>query len=504
MTVVEPWGPGHVIAGKFKLIEQLGRGGMGSVWAADHLALNSRVAVKIIDPAIANSTEALDRFLREAQSAAALRSPHVVQTFDYGVDGGVPFIAMELLEGRTLAQRIEQDGPIPIDIAAVIMTQVCRAISRAHDAGIIHRDLKPDNIFLVTNDDEEIAKVLDFGIAKATGSVLGSSSQTRTGAVLGTPYYMSPEQAEGNRSVDHRTDLWSLAVIAFECVTGVRPFESAALGDLILQICVRPIRKPSSVLPVPELFDEFFAKGTQRDVSKRFQSSRELATAIRLAAGLRASSGETTKLRVPGEDPTGAPRALMDSQLGRTPQGSINTPQGLRTNLEHATGVTAKGLGTPQPPLNATTGGMGAVAHTQRSSRPPTAIIIGATVAAIVLALGVAFIALRNKEPADAHLAGTPPTPSATATEAKAAEPPPPSEPAKVAPAEPAKVAEPTAAAPTPSAEQPVVAPVPAEPTSAPAKPGDKRVVARPAPAKPGPAKPAPAGTPRTRVDFGF
>src|SRR5689334_5323196 len=197
MSTVTPWGPGHVIAQKFRLVRRLGQGGMGSVWAADHLALNSQVAVKIIDPAIASNAEALGRFLREAQSAAALRSPHVVQTFDYGVEDGVPFIAMELLEGQSLAQRLEQSGRLTLEQTAKIMTEVGRAISRAHDAGIVHRDLKPDNIYLVKNDDEEIAKVLDFGIAKATGGQLGNSSQTRTGAILGTPYYMSPEQAEG-------------------------------------------------------------------------------------------------------------------------------------------------------------------------------------------------------------------------------------------------------------------------------------------------------------------
>src|SRR5215510_3880027 len=149
MDFSEPWGPGHVIANKFRLVRQLGRGGMGSVWAADHLALSSQVAVKIIDPAIARNQEALARFLREAQAAAALRSPHVVQTFDYGVQDGVPFIAMQLLEGESLAHRIERAGPIPLPETAKIMTQVGRAIARAHEAGIVHRDLKPDNIFLV-------------------------------------------------------------------------------------------------------------------------------------------------------------------------------------------------------------------------------------------------------------------------------------------------------------------------------------------------------------------
>jgi serine/threonine protein kinase len=477
MSGTEPWGADYVIAGKFRLIRQLGRGGMGSVWAADHLALNSHVAVKIIDPAIASSTEALQRFLREAQAAAALRSPHVVQTFDYGVENGVPFIAMELLEGQTLAQRLGEVGKLSLETTAHILTQVGRAIARAHDAGIIHRDLKPDNIFLVRNDDEEIAKVLDFGIAKATGSALGTSSQTRTGAILGTPYYMSPEQAEGNRSVDHRTDLWSLAVIAFECATGKRPFESEALGDLILQICVRPIRKPSSVVAtLPPSFDEWFAKATQRDPAQRFQSARELATGLRMVAGLRASGGESKPLPVGGTEADAPPKLAQ----------------------------------TPERPLHVTTGGMGAVAHTSTGSsygvpsRTSTPLIVGATIGALTLAAVVGLLVVRasgRAEPAAGASSGTAAAATSVAATAPKAEPlvkPP-------EPAVPASVDPLVAPAPTPAEAAASPSPVPDAPRSASPKPlaapAKNAKVTPPVKRTEKPAEPAP---PKKRVDFGF
>jgi serine/threonine-protein kinase len=278
----QPWGPGYVIAGKYRLTEKLGQGGMGAVWRADHLTLNAPVAVKLLDPSIANTEEGLARFMREAQSAAALRSTHVVQTFDYGVHEGVPFIVMELLVGQSLAHRLSTTGPLPATAVASILKQVARAITKAHQAGIIHRDLKPDNVFLVeTDDDEPVAKVLDFGIAKANGDLaLNAASKTRTGALLGTPFYMSPEQAQGTVEVDYRTDLWALAVITYEALLGKRPFESEALGDLLLKICVLPVPIPSKVGNVPPGFDAWFAKAASRDPAQRFTSAGEMARAL--------------------------------------------------------------------------------------------------------------------------------------------------------------------------------------------------------------------------------
>ena len=219
-----------VIAERFRLTRQLGQGGMGSVWLATHLALDIPCAVKFIEGEIAQLPEAQQRFEREAKAAAQLRSPHVVQILDHGVFQGTPYIAMELLDGEDFGKRLQRIGRMPPSDVLRIVGQVCRALTKAHGVGIVHRDLKPENIFLVPDDDREIAKVLDFGIAKATGTGIDGSN-TKTGAMLGTPYYMSPEQAQGIKAVDARSDLWSLAVIVFQALTGRLPFESEALGD---------------------------------------------------------------------------------------------------------------------------------------------------------------------------------------------------------------------------------------------------------------------------------
>ena len=273
--------PGAVLAGKYALERKLGQGGMGAVWRAEHVQLRSPVAIKLIDEQIAKNPDALARFLREAQAAAALRSPHVVQILDHGADRGVPYIAMELLDGESLADRLARLGQLPPTDVANLMTELARAIGKAHELSIVHRDLKPDNIFLVKNDEIEVTKVLDFGIAKATNGIGTVSGETRTGAILGTPHYMSPEQAEGTKLVDHRTDLWALGVIAFECLVGRRPFDSDALGGLLLAICTRPLPVPSAWGFNLPGFDAWFSKACARELNARFQTARELAGELR-------------------------------------------------------------------------------------------------------------------------------------------------------------------------------------------------------------------------------
>ena len=276
----------RVLVGRYRLDERLGAGGMGSIWRAHHLVLAAPVAVKLIDREAIPDEETLGRFMREAQSAATLRSPHVVQILDYGVDDKLPFIVMELLDGENLAQRLRRLGKLASGDTARIVTHIGRAVARAHEANIVHRDLKPENVFLIRNEDEEIAKVLDFGVAKVSVGALGEEgTRTRTGSILGTPYYMSPEQAQGNKTVDHRSDLWSLGVIAFECLTGKRPFYSDGLGDLVLQICIRDIPVPSDIGSVPLGFDAWFARAVARDPDARFQSARELTDALREILG---------------------------------------------------------------------------------------------------------------------------------------------------------------------------------------------------------------------------
>jgi predicted ATPase/tRNA A-37 threonylcarbamoyl transferase component Bud32 len=274
-------GPESLLAARYRLIAPLGGGGMGVVWCAEHLLLRSRVAVKVIDAAYLAQPEASVRFLREAQAAASLRSPHIVQVFDYGVEDGVAYMVMEFLEGETLGARLERDRSLTFAETAQLVSQIARGLATAHESGIVHRDLKPDNVFLARIGEDEVPKVLDFGVAKLLGASVDEAATTRTttGVIVGTPCYMSPEQAGGD-AVDHRSDLWALAVIAFECVTGVRPFAGRALGQLLMQICVAPIPRPSSLAAVPDGFDEWFARGTERDVDRRFASAREMAEAL--------------------------------------------------------------------------------------------------------------------------------------------------------------------------------------------------------------------------------
>ena len=329
------WGPGRVIAGRYRLVSQLGQGGMGSVWRADHMALSSPVAIKLIDPEIARRPEMLERFQREAQSSAALRSPHVVQILDYGVDEGVPFIAMEMLEGESLAGRLARVKRLPFGDTVRIVSHIGRALAKAHEGGVIHRDLKPDNVFLVKNDDKEIAKVLDFGIAKITGNGPGSakgSNATRTGSILGTPSYMSPEQAQGTKTIDSRSDLWSLAVIAFECVVGAVPFQSEALGDLLIKICIHPIPVPSQMAMVPPGFDAWWARASNRDPNLRFQTGKDLAEGLRQVLtpdiGSAMSSGPMSPaVAVMGSSHTVGAAPLHVSAFTPTPPQYTPAPQ---------------------------------------------------------------------------------------------------------------------------------------------------------------------------------
>ena len=277
-----------VVADRFRLIRQLGHGGMGEVWLARHTALDVLCAVKFIYADAASSPELRSRFVLEAKAAAQLRSSHVVQILDTGVFDGTPYIAMEYLEGEDLGVRLKRVGVLDARQTASIVVQVARALGRANTASLVHRDLKPANIFLCREDDREIVKVLDFGVAKRVGAGLDSApdGRTETGALMGTPFYMSPEQAQGTRAIDHRSDLWALAVIAFRCLTGKLPFRSDALGDLLVQIIVAPIPVPSQVAPVPLGFDAWWARAASRDPAHRFQTAKELASSLQMALGL--------------------------------------------------------------------------------------------------------------------------------------------------------------------------------------------------------------------------
>ena len=404
---------GAVVAERFRLNRMLGRGGMGSVWHATHLGLDIPCAVKFIEGEFAALPEAQQRFEREAKAAAQLRSPHVVQILDHGISEGRPYIAMELLDGEDLGKRLTRVGRLaPTETATVIM-QVCRALTKAHSLGIVHRDLKPDNIFLVRDDDREIAKVLDFGIAKSNSTGLDGSSNTKTGAMLGTPYYMSPEQAQGIKAVDYRSDLWSLAVIAYQCVTGRLPFESEALGDLLVKIIVSELPIPSRAASVPQGFDEWWAKAAARQPDHRFQSAKEFGESLHAVFQNAGVSVSTPNL------------------LAATPrQPEPSRPFGMTPPSAMAQSVVAGQGAAPALNANATTGAPIARTYSgmvdgAQGSKPKTSagLVVGAALMGLLVIGGVAFVAVGRSTNKAAAVASTPETPKPP-VEVKAPEPP--------------------------------------------------------------------------------
>jgi len=298
---------------------------MGTVWLADDMSLDSLCAVKLIDAEKSRSEEVRKRFVREAKSAAQLRGPHVVDVFDRGESDGVLFIAMEYLEGEDLCTRLGRVGALGGETTYRIIAHVARALSSAHALGIVHRDLKPENIFLVQSYDEEIAKVLDFGIAQHAAYRLEDHA-TREGSFLGTPYYVSPEQARG-RPTDHRSDLWSLGVIAYQCLTGMPPFDSESLGDLMGLILYEALPKITEANPsLPPSVEEWWTRAAQRDRELRFQSARELTDSLGQALRVKTAVTVPTQPSVP-------PRRLSsypDDGSVRMPIGTLaplRTPQ---------------------------------------------------------------------------------------------------------------------------------------------------------------------------------
>jgi len=271
---------GQLIAGKYRLFHPLAKGGMGSVWLAKHLSLDVPVAIKFMDPRYADLNDLRARFEREAKAAAQLRIPNVVQIYDYGMEEDTPYIAMEFLRGEDFNARLAREGRLPVHDTVAILTQVCKALRRAHDEGIVHRDLKPANVFLMVQDDELLVKVLDFGIAKVLRSETGEDA-TKTGEVMGSPAYMSPEQVRGAKDIDHRTDLWSLGVITYRALTGLLPFPGTNTGDMFVRICTDQPVAPTKLAPdLDPRVDAFMTKALSKDPSLRFASAKEMSDAL--------------------------------------------------------------------------------------------------------------------------------------------------------------------------------------------------------------------------------
>jgi serine/threonine protein kinase len=278
-----------MITPSVRLVRELGAGGMGKVWIADHLALRTRIVVKFLAAELQDDVRTRARFSREAAAASQVKSPHVVQMLDHGVaPDGTPFIAMELLEGRDLRAHLQTRGRLPVSEVVAIVRQVAKALSKAHERGIVHRDIKPENIFLCDTIDprDPFVKILDFGIAKGgEHCVVADFEATQAGMLIGTPDYMSPEQLLGGE-VDARSDLWALGVVAFQALTGHLPFIGRNLGELALALHGGVTSRPSELVPsIPQAIDGWFCRVCAGEKSDRFQSARELADALAEAAG---------------------------------------------------------------------------------------------------------------------------------------------------------------------------------------------------------------------------
>jgi eukaryotic-like serine/threonine-protein kinase len=331
---------GALVGTNVRLLKPFKRGGMGSVWLAEHLTLHTQVAVKFMSDQLAQDQEYVARFSREAMASAQIKSPHVVQVFDHGIaQDGSPFIVMELLEGEDLRVRLSRVGTIGVEEAAAVVVQLARALSKAHAAGIVHRDIKPDNVFLTDQDGELFVKVLDFGIAKhAAGDGDELGGMTGTGAMVGTPHYMSPEQIVSARRVDHRADLWSVGVVLYRALTGQVPFQGETLGAVCIAIEKGNFVAPSQRRPgLTPTLDAWFQRALARDVAHRFQSAKEMADAFVVALGAG------------GYPAMAAPFRIDASAAGTNPQSMTPAPGSSRGWGATPPPVSAAGLGPVAP-----------------------------------------------------------------------------------------------------------------------------------------------------------
>jgi serine/threonine-protein kinase len=400
---------GAVVGANVRLIRPLKRGGMGSVWLAEHLTLRTQVAVKFMSELLAQDSEYVARFSREAMASAQIKSPHVVQVFDHGISSdGTPYIVMELLEGEDLRTRLGRNGAISVEETASIVAQVARGLTKAHAVGIVHRDIKPDNIFLSDHDGEMFVKLLDFGIAKhaAQESELG---MTGTGAMVGTPHYMSPEQILSARRVDHRSDLWSLGVVAYRALTGQVPFQGETLGAVCIAI-ERGVFVPASQRRpgLPATLDPWFHRAFTREVDYRFQSAKEMAEALFGAAkaggiALAGFHGDTSGVisapsatPAPGSWPKGTPMPTpavrASHEIGATPPPAgrplVGVPHGALGDPLWAASSAATGPAHPQTFHGAS------VTRVDRKGSSRLALVAMVSAALGLVVLGAIVIAL--------------------------------------------------------------------------------------------------------------
>ncbi len=273
---------GGVVAERYRLESVIGRGGIATVWRARDRLLDRAVALKVLSSLSGPAEEgpSYDRFLREARICAAIRHPNVVHLLDFGASSGRPYLVMELLEGEALDRRLERVVQLDLHEAVAIAVGMLDGLEAAHAAGVIHRDLKPANVFLVREAEGLVPKLLDFGVSRSIDGARRSALTTADGHIFGTPAYMSPEQARGSRALDRRSDLYTAAVIVYECLAGVLPYESEALGDLIVEIVTGEAPPLSRIRPDVGPVSDVLARAMLRRPEDRYATAREMRDAL--------------------------------------------------------------------------------------------------------------------------------------------------------------------------------------------------------------------------------
>ncbi|HEX2656910.1 MAG TPA: serine/threonine-protein kinase [Polyangia bacterium] len=446
---------GRVLSERYRILRKLGEGGMGVVYLAEHVVIEKKIALKVLFPDLTRRADLVQRFMQEAKSASRIGHENVIDITDFGQSPeGYVFIAMEYLSGQDLGQILKASGPMPWPRAQPLVLQMVKALRAAHERGIIHRDMKPENIFVLPRDDgREFIKVLDFGIAKVMGLDDEAPRLTRTGMIFGTPEYMSPEQAQGQR-VDHRVDIYAVGCIMYHILTGGVPFKADSFMGILSKHMMEAPEPPRNRNPgIDPAVELAILKAMEKDPAKRFQNMNEFVQAIApLGAGFDMSGAISTStgMAVPKTVfSTGASLSVPSPATGSGPvvTGVATVPSGPLTNATHEIpGRASLPLAAANPEVRRSRTEI----FDHPDSRPnpgPTARSGGSTALIVVgvgavIAAAAALYLLRGSPPTSVGAKGAPvAAPAAVAPVAPSAAPPvviPPPGPAPKAPVPPA------------------------------------------------------------------
>jgi serine/threonine-protein kinase len=415
---------GTLINKRYRVEKMIGRGGMGTVYRVKHEYTDEQLALKLLHPALAENDSAVERFRTEARAPVRIQSEHVVRVVDADVCeelGDVPYMVMELLNGRDLRTELKKRGALPAGEVVLYLKQVARALDKAHDKGIVHRDLKPANMHVVKRDDgTPLVKVLDFGIAKLTDDA--AQELTMAGQVFGTRWYMAPEQARGDLGkVGPCTDRWALGLIAYQLLTGRNYWTADGMAALVGQICYEPMQPPTQRAPhLGPLFDMWFGSACNRDPEQRFPSSKAMVEELAKALGVDHTTGITTGSGSFGPGADSSLQINMQTPGGGVSMPSVSTPPNAMPVTPAPPGAqTAPPGSVPFTSLDGTNAPLTALAHMPpRKKSGATAAILGVGIALLlgVGGLGV-FLLMPGGSGAPAETGTTPATVAETSAE---------------------------------------------------------------------------------------